>query len=88
MVRRIWHALFIGHTWKQERVVYLPGTNTAFHRFASDEGGCQTVWGRTDITEVCHCGAWRTRKITGCTLKVAKGNDPEASELRRMAGLD
>ena len=91
MLKRIWHALIVGHSWGVERVVRISGTGKlpwgGFLGNGLSESRWREVHGRTDINERCECGATRTRTLTGAIQDQKEGGDSEVEQLRKMAGL-
>ncbi len=89
MLKRIWHALVVGHTPEREWcIVASPScpsttsvvgmTNTEGHRF--ERYGFTTYYSR------CACGSIAKFRILG-SVKKDKTNVDELEQLRKMAGL-
>jgi hypothetical protein len=86
MLKRIWHALVVGHQWKTYRESYAPGTDQVKVFGIRSETDRYEVYGFTTEYSRCECGATKKYRTVGIPEDKIEGSS-EIEQLRKMAGL-
>lgn len=87
MLKRIWHALVVGHTWQSIRRDSAHGTNSVRYYGIRNEIDRYEVYGFTTNYYSCSCGASKQFRSVGVPQVDAKA-ETELDQLRKMAGLE
>lgn len=80
MLKRLWHALVVGHTWREVSRVTFGGTKQ-IHGLMTNEDERRLCYGFTEFESVCACGSSKINRRTGLRNAAA---DEELKQLRKM----
>lgn len=83
MLFRLWHFLY-RHNWKERDIIFFHGTGQMEY-MADTDSARYRIYGFTDITLTCDCGARKVHRLVGMHGK--DSGDREVDALRKMAGL-